>query len=296
MKFKNLLTFTVVTILIGLFSTSLAGEIKFARYPHIHNGKIAFSYHGDIWISNDDGSNPYRLSVHVANDAFPRFSPDGKWIAFTSDRMGNRDIWLIPVSGGEPRQLTFHSTNDNMLYWTPDGKNIIFSTSRKGTFSSPLYMVGLDGKLPVPMEMDMGSAGMISQDGKYLAFNRLGFRYWRKHYKGNNNTDVWVQDLKLKQFTQLTDLDLKQFRTHTQDAFPMWGQDGMIYFMSEKDHLFNIWKISLNGGNPVQVTYHKKDGIQYPSISPDGKTIIYENEFELCAYIDIIFHILFRYI
>ena len=281
MKFKNLLTFTVVTILIGLFSTSLAGEIKFARYPHIHNGKIAFSYHGDIWISNDDGSNPYRLSVHVANDAFPRFSPDGKWIAFTSDRMGNRDIWLIPVSGGEPRQLTFHSTNDNMLYWTPDGKNIIFSTSRKGTFSSPLYMVGLDGKLPVPMEMDMGSAGMISQDGKYLAFNRLGFRYWRKHYKGNNNTDVWVQDLKLKQFTQLTDLDLKQFRTHTQDAFPMWGQDGMIYFMSEKDHLFNIWKISLNGGNPVQVTYHKKDGIQYPSISPDGKTIIYENEFEL---------------
>jgi len=281
MELKRVFSIAVILILIGLFSISLAGPIKFARYPHINNGKIAFSYHGDIWIANEDGTNPYRLTAHVAWDAFPRFSPNGKWIAFISDRMGNRDIWLIPISGGEARQLTFHSTNDNMLYWTPDGKKIIFSTSRKGTFSSPLYTVGLDGKLPVPMDMDMGSAGMISQDGKYLAFNRLGFRYWRKHYKGNNNTDIWVEDLKSKKFTQLTDLDLKQFRNHTQDAFPMWGQDDMIYFMSEKDDMFNIWKISPTGGNPIQVTFHTKDGIQYPSISPDGKSIIYENEFEL---------------
>ena len=61
----------------------------------------------------------------------------------------------------------------------------------------------------------------------------------------------------------------------------MWGADGQIYFMSERDDTFNIWKISPDGGKPSQVTVHKSDGVQYPSISPDGKTIIYENEFEL---------------
>jgi tricorn protease len=122
---------------------------------------------------------------------------------------------------------------------------------------------------------------MISQDGTRLAFNRFGFRYWRKHYRGNYNTDIWTQDLISKKITQLTDLDIKKFRNHTQDAFPMWGIDGDIYFMSERDDRFNIWKISPEGGEPVQVTFHKKDGIQYPSISPDGKTIIYENNFDL---------------
>ena len=274
-------------LLLILFVSSLsisAGPIKFARYPHICNNKIAFSYFGDIWVADEDGSHPYRLTDHVARDVFPRFSPDGQWIAFQSDRMGNYDLWLIPVTGGEAKQLTFHSTDDWMLYWTPDGQRLIFRTSRKGTFYSPLYTVDLKGGLPVPMSMDIGSAGMISQDGTKLAFNRLGFSYWRKHYRGNNNTDIWIQDLKTKIIKPLTDIDIKQFRSHTQDAFPMWGSDGLVYFMSEKDDVFNLWRISSDGGDPEQVTFHKKDGIQYPSISPDGSTIVYENEFELWKY------------
>jgi len=285
MKLKNLSMLSLVFLICVIFATSIsAGQIKFARYPHICNGKIAFSYHGDIWVANEDGSHPYRLTDHVAMDIGPRFSPDGKWIAFSSDRMGNYDLWLIPVLGGAAKQLTFHTTNDQLVNWAPDGLKLIFKTGRKGTFNSPLYTVDLKGGLPVPMDMDMGSAGMISQDGTKLAFNRLGFRYWRKHYRGNNNTDIWVQDLGTKIIRQLTDLDTKKFRTHTQDAFPMWGSDGLIYFMSERDDLFNIWKISPEGGDPTQVTFHKKDGIQYPSISPDGQTIVYENEFELWRY------------
>jgi len=285
MTSKKLFLICLVSLALVVFtSISSADLIKFARYPHICNGKIAFTYHGDIWVANEDGSNPYRLTDHVAKDIFPRFSPDGQYIAFSSDRMGNYDVWLIPVSGGEAKQLTFHTTGDSMLYWTPNGKNIIFQTSRKGAFYSPLYRTDLEGGLPVPMDMDFGSAGMMSQDGTKIAFNRQGFRYWRKHYRGNNNTDIWIQDLKTKAIQQLTDVDIKEFRTHTQDAFPMWGSDGLIYFMSERDDLFNIWKISPEGGDPTQVTFHTKDGIQYPSISPDGKTIVYENEFELWRY------------
>lgn len=263
--------------------TLQADPIKFVRYPHISNdGKIAFSYHGDIWVAESDGSNARRLTAHVARDTFPRFSPDGKWIAFNSDRMGNTDIWMVPVSGGNPRQLTHHSTSDSIQYWTPDGKGIIASTNRGAApWGSPLHVVPIDGGLPRPLEMDRGAAGMISQDGKHIAFNRGGFRYWRKHYRGNNNTDIWLQDLATKEIKQLTDVDTKAYQKHTQDAHPMWGADGQIYFMSERDDTFNLWKISPKGGQPIQVTSHKSDGVQYPSISPDGKTIVYENEFEL---------------
>lgn len=285
MAFKKITVLIFVMIVCaGFFSTGWADTIKFARYPNICKGKIAFTYHGDIWVADEDGSSPYRLTDHVAMDVNARFSPDGQWIAFSSDRMGNDDLWLIPVQGGEPRQLTFHTAGDTMLNWTPDGKRLIFSTSRRGTFSSPLYTVDLDGGLPMPMDIDQGRAGMISQDGKMLAFNRLGFSYWRKHYRGNNNTDIWLQDLTSREIRHLTDTDIKKFREHTQDAFPMWGRDGYIYFMSERDGIFNLWKISPEGGSPQQVTFHKKDGIQYPSISPDGSTIVYENEFELWRY------------
>ncbi|MFC1636329.1 S41 family peptidase [Planctomycetota bacterium] len=278
----------VGTALIGLMSTTVgANEIKFARYPHISNdGKMTFSYHGDIWLADRDGGNPRRLTAHVARDVFPRFSPDGKHIAFTSDRFGNDDIWVMGIEGGEPEQVTKHSTTDRMLYWTPCGKGILMSSSRSSSpWGSPLYIVPLDGALPTPLPMDIAAAGMIHPDGEKVAFNRIGFPYffyWRKGYRGNRNTDIYVQDLiGDREIRQLTDLDIKAFRSHTQDTYPMWGADGMIYFMSERDGIFNIWRISPDGGEPEQITDHDKDGVQYPSISPDGTTIIYENEFEL---------------
>ncbi|MFC1729867.1 DPP IV N-terminal domain-containing protein [candidate division KSB1 bacterium] len=276
--------FILVSACTFLFTAMTAGAdpIKFARYPHIHNGRIAFSYHGDVWIADDDGSNPRRLTAHVANDVFPRFSPDGRWIAFTSNRMGNNDIWVIPVAGGEPRQLTFHTTGDNILYWTPDSQHILFASSRAAhPFASPLYSVSVQGGVPVALEIDRGSLGMISQDGSKLAFNRKSFSYWRKGYMGNRTTDIYVQDLGSKEITQLTDQDLQQFRGFRHDAYPMWGADGMVYFLSERSDIFNIWKIAADGGEPVQVTFHDRDGVQFPSISPDGREIIYENEFDL---------------
>ncbi|MBM53274.1 MAG: peptidase S41, partial [Acidobacteria bacterium] len=162
-------------VLIATFVFTLpvnADPIKFARYPHSSHGQIAFSYHGDIWVADNDGVNARRLTAHVANDTFPRFSPDGQWIAFTSNRMGNNDVFVVSVNGGVPQQLTFHTTSDTVQYWTPDGERIIFSTSRGAhAFYTPLYSVSRMGDLPVQMGMDQGAAGMISQDGRTVAFN-----------------------------------------------------------------------------------------------------------------------------
>jgi tricorn protease len=277
---RTALVSTVCLLVVAV--AAVAAPIKFARYPHVSSGKLAFAYHGDLWIANVDGSHPVRLTAHVSRNTFPRLSPDGKWVAFTSNRMGNDDVWVIPALGGEARQLTFHSTGDTVLYWTPDGKRIIFTSNRSGrTFGSPLYTVAIDGGLPEPLPMDVGTSGMVKQDGSMIAFNRVGGRYWRKGYQGNASDDIYVQDLKTRKITQITGTNLQAFRTKRQSLNPMWGADGMIYFSSERDGIFNIWKIAATGGEPTQVTSHKQDGVQFPSMSPDGKTIAYENEFEV---------------
>jgi tricorn protease len=272
----------LLIVSMGVTAPSQADPIKFARYPHVANGKLAFTYHGDIWIANQNGSNPTRLTAHVARDTFPRFSPDGKMIAFTSNRMGNDDVFVMPITGGEPRQLTFNTTGDTVLYWTPDGKRIVFSSSRgTGPWLSPLHSVSVEGGLPTPMDMDTANTGMLKQDGSMVAFTRMGGAYWRKGYKGNRTDDIWVQDVKTKKITQLTDTDMKEYLKHTPDTYPMWGADGNIYFASERSEIFNVWRIAASGGAPTQVTTHKEDGVQFPSISPDGKVIAYENEFEI---------------
>lgn len=268
-----------LTLLAG---PAAAAPIKFARYPHIAKGLVAFSYHGDIWLAKDDGSNPRRLTAHVANDVNPRLSPDGKWVAFSSDRMGNNDVYVVPVEGGEPKPLTFLTADDTVLYWTPDGEKVLFASNRSDRpWGSPLYTVSRTGGLPVPLPMDQAALGMISQDGRKAAFNRIAPRYWRKGYKGNASAELYVQDLGTKEIVQLTNTDLAKFREFRQDVMPMWGTDGMIYFLSERDGFFNLWRIAPRGGDPVQVTFHKKDGVQFPSISPDGTEIVYECDFDL---------------
>jgi tricorn protease len=268
--------------LAGLTAGAPPEPLKFMRDPHVANGMMVFSYQGDIWLAGVDGSNPRRLTAHPAFDFSPRFSPDGQQIAFSSDRMGNNDVYVMPITGGEPRQLTFFTGNDEVEYWTPDGKGIVISTAR-GThpFGSPLYVVPLDGSLPAPMGMDFARAGMIKQDNSLVVFTRENKPETRKGYRGNNSADIYVQDLRTKKITQLTDPDLSKFREHVQDGHPMWGADGMIYFVSERSGTFNLWKMRADGTGATAVTNFRSGGVKWPAISPDGKTLVFTQDYEL---------------
>jgi tricorn protease len=257
--------------------------IKFARNAGIANdGRVAFTYQDDIWIVDADGSNPRRLTTHVARDFSPRFSPDGKWIAFTSNRTGNNDVFVIPSTGGEPRQITWYSGADEALYWSPDGKSVIISTQRgANAWGSPLYVQPIDGGIATPLGMGIARAGMMSQDGATIAFNRNLPSAWRKEYRGNAAAVISVMNVKSGDITEITNTDMKQFRTMANTVFPMWGADGMIYFATERDGPYNIWRISPKGGTPQQVTHHAQGGVFFPSISPDGKKMVYQNDFDL---------------
>src|SRR5262245_13624679 len=276
---KKFYSLTIALLVFAFASIALAREAKLVRYPSYSNGRIAFTYLGDIWTADENGQNLQRLTVNKARDAYPRFSPDGKWIAFSSDRNGNLDVFIIPSTGGTAKQLTYHSADDVVLGWTPDGSGVLFSSQRGEDFMAMLYVVSVDGGMPWRAGPDMGNAASFSPDGARIAYNPKGQVYWRKYYRGAYQTDVWIEDVAAKKFTQLTDFE-------GLDSWPMWSRDGNIYFVSDRDGggLTNIWRESDNGGRAEKVTQFKSGDVRFPSISADGKTIVFEHDFGIWKF------------
>jgi tricorn protease len=187
-------------------------------------------------------------------------------------------VYIIPVHGGDAKQLTYHSADDTVLDWTPDSRNVLFSSQRGEDFMPRLYLVSIDGGMEHNAGPDMGIAGSYSPDGKKIAINRKGQVYWRKYYRGAYNTDVTVMDLASKKFTDLTTFE-------GLDSWPMWAHDGYIYFVSDREDgksntgLTNIWRVSENGGAAQKITAFTSGDVRFPSISADGKTIVFEHDF-----------------
>jgi tricorn protease len=285
------------TLLAGLallIPAVLPAQVKLLRHPTYSNGRVAFSYLGDLWIASENGSGVQRLTDNQARDVYPRFSPDGNWIAFSSNREGNYDVYVVAAAGGKPRQLTFHSADDNVVNWSPDGKKILFTSSRgNGVFPTvtTLWEVPAEGGIERPVPTDWGAWASYSPDGAKMAFTRHPATWSRKHYRGSYAADLWVMDVASKKFTRLGNEEYRGNR-----LWPMYARNGEIYFVanqveSEKNIQFggpavmqsvnNIWKISDKGGKETQVTHHGDGNLFFPSISADGKTIVYEDNFGL---------------
>ena len=249
-------------------------EARLVRYPHYHNGRIVFSYLGDIWTADENGQNIQRLTVNRARDVYGRFSPDGKWIAFSSERNGNLDVYLIPVGGGNAKQLTNHSADDTVLGWSSDSRSVLFSSNRGEDFMPQLYLVSTEGGMPWKAGTDMGVQASYSPDGQKLAYNQKSQVYWRKFYRGSYQSDIMIMDVAAKKFTQVTDFD-------GLDSWPMWARDSFIYFVSDRDGngLTNIWRVSESGGKADKVTTFKSGDVRWPAISSDGRVIMFEHDF-----------------
>jgi tricorn protease len=271
---KKTTSLLAATLFVITAISAFGREARLVRYPNYHNGRIVFTYLGDIWTADENGQNVQRLTVNRARDVYARFSPDGKWIAFSSDRNGNLDVFLMPSAGGTAKQLTTHSADDTVLGWTPDSRSVLFSSNRGEDFMPQLYLVSIDGGMPTKAGTDMGVQAAYSPDGQRLAYNQKSQVYWRKYYRGAYQSDIMIMDVASKKFTQVTDFD-------GLDSWPMWGRDGSIYFVSDREGngLTNIWRVSDSGGKADKVTSFKTGDVRWPSISSDGRVIVFEHDF-----------------
>lgn len=249
-----------------------------ARFPALSpdGATVAFEYWGDIWTVPADGSAPARrLTDHLAWDSGPRFSPDGKTIAFNSTRSGNDEIWLVPAEGGVARQLTDFG-GDSLCDWTPDGKEVVFESGR-GLWSSDLYRVAVDGAKPAQQitRLDHFNSvdGLRLPDGGWL-YARGSGAWWRKGYHGTSQYDLWriYPDGHHEQLTT----------TDCNELWPMLSADGKTaYYVCSSSGIDNIYALDLKTRQSKQLTHHQTDGVQFPSIAPGGDTIVYESDGKL---------------
>jgi tricorn protease len=290
---RPIVRLAAATLLLAYAAPLPAAEIRLPRHPDYSDGRIVFSYLGDLWLVNDDGTNPRRLTVHPARDAHPKFSPDGKWIAFSSNRYGNDDVFVMPATGGTAKRLTYHSAPDTVVAWSRDSKRVVFSSARGRVYGGipSLYDVPVDGGPEQPLPTDWGTFASYSPDGRQLAFNRHPAPWFRKHYRGSYSADLWLCDLDSKTSRKLLDANLPD-EEKPNNLWPMFGKDA-VFFVSDRatqakagspevlKSVNNIWKLPLTGEPPMQVTHHTSGSLFWPSISADGRTLVYEENFGL---------------
>ena len=279
----------IATPLVGLTACAVAAQssatapmprvIRALRYPAVSpdGSRIAFSYRGDLWIVPAAGGEARRVVELPGWDSRPRWSPDGKMLAFCSDAKGNTDLYSIPVEGGTPQQLTFHTAEDFLGDWSPDGKSLTFYSARDSRLPI-LYTLGVDdGRLreitrdEVPL-----AAPAFSPDGGRIVYNRGTGGWARKGYRGSANADVYS--------VSLTGSAVPKRLTATtgNEMWPLYSADGKwLYYVADRDGSGGLWKQPAGGGKAVRVMQVAGHYLHYPAISRDGKTLVFETDFSL---------------
>jgi tricorn protease len=280
---RSFLAFVLIACACAL-SAQETQEGRLLRFPDIYKDKVAFMYGGDLWLASSTGGVARRITSHPGRELFPKFSPDGKWLAFTGQYDGNFNVYVMPSDGGQPKQLTFYQgqaqpLSDRMgvlnqvIGWTPDGKNIIFLSRRDASngWTKRPYTINANGGQAQPMFMDEGGLLSYSPDGNKIAYNRIfrNFRQW-KRYTGGLAQDITIYDLKNNVVDQVVP------HTDYTDTFPMWHGD-TIYFTSDRgpEHRLNIYSFEVGNKQVQQLTKFEEFDVMWPSMGPDG--IIFEN-------------------
>jgi Tol biopolymer transport system component/C-terminal processing protease CtpA/Prc len=243
--------------------------------------EIAFVSGGDIWTAPSSGGEARLLVAHPATESRPLYSPDGKKLAFMSNRTGAGNIYTLDVESGDVKRLTFNDGKDQLEGWSPDGRYIYFSAATNDIGGSQdIFRIDANGGTPMPVSADRFANEYFSAPspkGSTLAFTGDGYpaQWWRHGHSHLDESRIWLMD----------EGDKSSYRPLTEpgarDLWPMWNPDGRrLYYVSDRSGAENIWTQPVNGkGAPQQVTQFKDGRVLWPSISQDGKTIVFERDF-----------------
>ena len=272
----------LVIFIVSIFTASYGmDEVYFLRTPGLSpdGSKVAFSYDSDLWIVSSKGGTATRLTAMDGEELYPRFSPDGKWIAFSSTRNGNYDVYRVSVAGGVIKQLTFHDSSDYVDSWSWDSKFIYFTSGRHNSFTS--YKISADGGTPVRIfgnyfnnihniVEDPGSPALYFTD----TWESLRFAS-RKRYKGDYNPDI-------KSYNPETGELISHTKYRGKDLWHSLDKNGNVYFASDEGtDEYNLF--TLKDGKKVMLTKFE-DSLKYPQVCADGSKVVFERGYRLFLY------------
>jgi Tol biopolymer transport system component len=225
------------------------------------------------------GGAATQLTRHPAKDEQPVFSPDGKRIAFISDRKDGNQVWVMPADGSAPKQVTFHTAGYTLHGWFPGGTHLLASGRRDHSWNraaARFLKINVDRRAAEELIFDdHGSDGSISPDGSKLLFVREGVAWWRKGYVGSQAGQIWQYDLAAKSFTKLIDDPAGAMA-------PRWMPDGTgFWYVSGKAASWNLTEYRFATKQSKPLTFFKDDGVAFPAFSADGSTVVYRNLFDL---------------
>jgi len=279
-----LLTAALLIPLLHATDSTTTDEARLLRFPAVFANQVVFSYAGDLYTVDREGGVARKLTTHKGYEMFPRFSPDGRHIAFTGQYDGNTEVYLIPSEGGVPKRLTFTAAltrddvsdrmgpNNIVMGWKHDNRHILFRSRmiEPNDFNGQLFVTTVDGDQHRQLPLPRGGFCSFSPDDTRIAYNRIfrEFRTW-KRYRGGMADDIWIHDFNTRKTVNITDHP-------AQDIIPMW-RENKIYFLSDRDALqkMNLYVYDLESRTTRKLTEFEEFDIKFPSLGDDA--IAFEN-------------------
>jgi tricorn protease len=241
---------------------------------------MVFEWCGDLWTARTTGGEAKRVMRHPARDAYPRFSPDGKRIVFSSERSGSLQVYSIPVDGGEAVRHTFHTEGNELECLSADGHRAIIRGMREvpGFRATRLMEIDLTADRRERRLFDATAhSAAWSPDGGSVLFCRGGEQLYRKGYRGSRSSQIWRFRMEDRRFECL-------ISGEHEARSPVWQPDGKGFlFVSTEDGTANLW-LRRDGESARQLTHFKDDGVITPALSADGSTILFRRGFGVFRY------------
>jgi len=270
-------TFVLAALSLTFITPGAALEsIQLPSSPEISkDGKnLFFSWAGDLWKSSLDGGEAERLTHHPAPDDTPLLSVDGKSIFFNSERTGSKQVFRMSVLGGTPEQITFHTEGSILEDIHPTEPVLLVSGYRDHGGRAPYRLIEkpLDPTKDEHLLFDANARhGRYSPDGKKVLFLTNGVDPYRKGYHGSQASRVWIYDIAGHTFTE-------PVKDKTGCRYPIWAPDGnSFYFTTSRSGASNLWQHQIEKDKSRQLTAYPNDSVLSPTLSPDGKTLVYRH-------------------
>lgn len=273
--------FSVLLFGVCLFGQAQSTKTYFTLNPTLTpNAKfIYFSFEGDLWKVATEGGTAFRITAMQGNETHPSVSPNGKWLAFSSNQYGNNDVYIMPINGGEIQQLTFHESNDIVSSWSWDNSTIYFTSTRYNNIAT--YSINSKGGTPIRL------FNQLFNTVHNLVENPITDEYYfneswesnifahRKRYKGAYNPDIKSYNITTKEYKEFTNYSGKDFGV-------TFDKKGTLYFKSDEGNdEYNLY--TFIKGEKKQLT-NFTTSIMWPKVSANGEKIVFRKDYQIQVY------------